>query len=134
MAPATWALVDGVLEHHEVEAANQGLVEAEVRIIGELKDIGHSVAIAHDREPGLPLSVGGLLTSHRSHSVTQGHVVPLDAVRSANGASEGDPPEEAHPSAVLWKLMAQAFPNTVYLPDHVQLVRTEFGAVEEHSG
>ena len=84
-SPSAGALREVVLQHHEMQRSNEGLVDRDARIVSELQDVGHRVPIAENRHPGLALRVERLLVVGRGNGIVQGDVVALDAVRSLDG-------------------------------------------------
>ena len=78
--------------HHEVQRLQQLLTEVEPRLIRELEDIRHGIAIPLDRQSGLLVRIHGVFPHFYGKRVVQLRVIALDAVRALDGACKLDPP------------------------------------------
>jgi hypothetical protein len=82
--PIAWVLREVVLQHHEMQAAQESFVERKMGILRELEDIGHGISIATDLEPGRLLCVKGIFAVHCGDGVLLTDEIALNTVRAAN--------------------------------------------------
>ena len=96
--PAPWIPLQVVLGHHEVEAAQEVRRVGEVKVGGELEDIGHGALVSLDRLPCFRAGLQRLLALGSGDGVVHRDVVALDAVGAPDGTGEGHPPQEPVPA------------------------------------
>lgn len=74
-----------MLEHHEVERFDHSFIDACVRVLGDLKDVRHRVAIARERQLRFCRRVERRFAFDGGGHVVEARVVALDAVRALDG-------------------------------------------------
>ena len=90
-----------MLNHHEVQGAQQAIAVREVRIVGELKRIRHRSAIAGDCGPSRGIGICRRLARRGRDRVLDRDDVTLDAVRALDRARERAPAQQASPTPRL---------------------------------
>src|SRR5450756_2059520 len=92
-SPPTRAVCQRVSRHHEVQALEQADTALEVLVVSALDDIRHRVSVALQSETRLLARVQWLLSQCYCGDIVQAGLVPFDAVRTLDVASERQPPE-----------------------------------------
>ena len=130
--PAARQLAQVVLHHHVVQAPDQRRVVLEVRIVRQLQDERHGVAVSPD---GRPYTFGGVqrvAAAHGRHGVVQRDVQPFDAVGRLNCAGGRDTPQQPGPAPLLGDLAAQRVAQLVHACADVRFLLVERRRVEKH--
>lgn len=110
-SPASWALAQVVLQHHEVQSLQQPFVDVDARILRQLQHVGHRVPVADERELRILGRVEGRLAVDGGDHVIEAGVIALDAVRRLHCSREGHAAQAAIPPLgsrdAVMKLLAQ---------------------------
>src|SRR2546428_392735 len=131
-APSARMFRKVVADHHVVQAAKDALVICKMGIVRKLENIREGGAIAGNRRPCFLRRVDWLDAFNGGHGIFERDVVPLDAIRSLNSASECRPPERTCPSPRRSGRIAHLFPDFFDLLDNRHLARAKRRGYKQH--
>jgi hypothetical protein len=132
--PASRVLRQVVTDHHEVEAADERLVEVEMRVFGELQDVRHRVAVSLQREARLGVGVERLFAGKHGGNVFQSRVVAFDRVRALHRTREGEAAQRADPAPGGADLQAERLSEAIDRVEDLSLALVEVRRREQHVG
>ena len=105
---------------------------AKVRIVRELQDKGHGLAVALDRRPHVLGRVQRLPAAHGRHGVVQRYVQPFDAVGALDRPGGRHPPQQSGPAPLLGNLAAQRQAQLVHASADIRFLLVKRRHVEKH--